>query len=100
SRRTGDAAAQPVNVPEGSKLTVRVVSRDPAEVTLASKDGVAALAAAAENPSAGSDEAIRSYEATLDRDATIAIRHSDKTTSYPLTVIEDRPPTIARGPLT
>jgi uncharacterized protein (TIGR02302 family) len=99
SRRTGDAATQPVNVPEGSKLTVRVVSRDPAEVTLATEDGVAALAAAAENPSAGSDEAIRSYEATLDRDATIAIRHGDKATSYPLTVIEDHPPTIARGPL-
>jgi uncharacterized protein (TIGR02302 family) len=100
SRRTGEAASQPVSVPEGSKLTVRVVSRDPAEVTLAAKAGVTALAPAAENPSAGSDEAIRSYEATLDRDATIAIRHADKTTSYPLTVIEDRPPTIARGPLT
>ena len=100
SRRTGDAAAEPVNVPEGSKLTVRVVSRDPAEVTLATKGAVAALPPAAENRTAESDEAIRSYETTLDRDATIAIKHAGKTTSYPLTVIEDRPPTIARGPLT
>ena len=34
---------EPVSVPEGSKLTVRVVSREAAEVTLASKSGVAAL---------------------------------------------------------
>ena len=100
SRRTGDAATQAVTAPEGSKLTVRVVSRDAAEVTLATKSGVAAIAPAAENPSGESDEAIRSYETTLDRDATVAIRHADKTTSYPLTIVEDRPPTIARGPLT
>jgi uncharacterized protein (TIGR02302 family) len=100
SRRTGDAANQPVSVPEGSKLTVRVVSREAADVTLASKSGVAALTPAAENPSSESDEAIRSYETTLDRDATVAIRHADKTTSYPLTIVEDNPPTIARGPLT
>jgi uncharacterized protein (TIGR02302 family) len=100
SRRTGDAATQPVSVPEGSKLTVRVVSRDAAEVTLATRSRVAALVPAAENPSGESDEAIRSYETTLDRDATVAIRHADNTTSYALTVVEDRPPTIARGPLT
>ena len=43
---------------------------------------------------------IRSYETVLDRDATVAIKHADGTTTYPLQVIEDRPPTIERGPLT
>ena len=36
--------AKPVSVPEGSKLTVRVVSRDPAEVTLQTAGGAQALA--------------------------------------------------------
>ena len=43
---------------------------------------------------------IRSYETVLDRHATVAIKHADGTTTYPLQVIEDRPPTIERGPLT
>ena len=43
--------AQPVSVPEGSKLTVRVVSRDAAEVTLETDGGAAALAPTGGEPS-------------------------------------------------
>lgn len=100
SRRTGPEAAQPVSVPEGSKLTVRVVSRDAAAVTLDAADGITALSPKAENPSGESEEVIRSYETALDRDATISIKQGEKTTAFPLRIIEDRPPTIARGPIT
>ena len=43
---------------------------------------------------------IRSYGAVLDRDATVAVAHAEGTRSFPITVIDDTPPTIARGPLT
>jgi uncharacterized protein (TIGR02302 family) len=100
SRRTGPESSQPVSVPETSKLTVRVVSRDAAEVTLQAGTSVTPLTPTAESRSADSEEVIRNYEAVLDRDATVAITHADGTTSYPLRIIEDKPPTIARGPLT
>ena len=100
SRRTDVAATQPVSVPEGSKLTVRIVSRDAAEVTLDTTGASTALAPKAENPSGESEEAIRSYETILDRDTTVGITHGDKATTYELKIIEDHPPTIARGPLT
>ena len=85
---TAEAAgspAKPVSVPEGSKLTVRVVSRDAAEVTLQTDSGRAALAPTAESRQAESNDVIRSYETVLDRDATVAVKHADGTTSYPLT---------------
>ncbi len=100
SRLTGAAAAEPVRVPEGSKLTVRVVSRDPAQVTIETKAGISALSPEAEGRSAESEDVIRSYEAELGRDARVAIAHADGETAYPIAVIEDRPPTIARGPVT
>jgi uncharacterized protein (TIGR02302 family) len=99
SRRSGAAAAQPVSVPEGSKLTVRVVSRDPAQVTVATEEGVSALAPEAEGRTAESEDVIRSYESVLLRDTTVAIAHAEGETAYPIVVIEDRPPTIERGPL-
>lgn len=91
---------KPVSVPEGSKLTVRVVSKDAAEVTLRTGAGATALAPKAESREADSEDVIRSYEAVLDRDATLAVKHADGTTSYALKIVEDRPPTITRGPLT
>ena len=44
SRRTGEAANEPVSVPEGSKLSIRVVSREPAQVTLETGGTPVALA--------------------------------------------------------
>jgi uncharacterized protein (TIGR02302 family) len=100
SRRTGEEARAPVTVPEGSKLTVRVVSRDAAQVTVESGASVVALAPTEESGPADSDEAIRSYEAVLARDSAIAVAHGDGATTYQVVVIGDQPPTIARGPLT
>lgn len=100
SRRTGDAAAAPVSVPEGSKVTVRVVSGAPAQVTLETTEGITALAPIDESRSTDSDDAIRGYEAVLTRDATVAVAHADGAASYPIAIVEDHPPTIARGPLT
>ncbi|MBA3518605.1 MAG: TIGR02302 family protein, partial [Rhizobiales bacterium] len=100
SRRTGEVAGEPVSVPEGSKLTVRVVSRQPAEVTVNAGGAATALAPKEESRAADSEDVIRSYEAILDQTATIGIADPDGTASYPVTVTEDRPPTIARGPLT
>src|SRR5688500_7192898 len=96
SRRVGTAAAEPVSVPEGSKLTVRIVSRDPVQVVVEGGDAPVALGPKEESRPAEAAEIVRSYEAVLDRDATIAIAHSDGTTSYSIKVVEDRPPTIAR----
>jgi uncharacterized protein (TIGR02302 family) len=98
--RRADAATEAVRVPEGSKLTVRVVSREPAQVTIESGGGIVALTPAEETQATDSDEAIRSYVATLDRDAIVAIGHSEGTTAYSVSVVDDRPPTIARGPVT
>ena len=104
SRRAGEAAATPVSVPEGSKLTVRIVSREPAEVSVETAAGAAPLAPDAEELPAGSvaasEETIRSYAALLDRDATLRIAHGGGAAAYPIAIVEDRPPTIARGPLT
>ncbi len=99
SRRT-DAATTPISVPEGSKLSVRVVSRDPTQVTLATAAGTDQLTPTVESRPGESDEVIRSYEAVVDQDATIAVADGDKTTSYAMRIIEDHPPTITRGPLT
>jgi uncharacterized protein (TIGR02302 family) len=98
--RRADAATAPVSVPEGSKLSVRVVSRDPTAVTLETAAGATALQPTGESRPEDSDEAIRSYEAVVDRDATIVVADGERKTSYAMRVVEDRPPTIARGPLT
>lgn len=100
SRRTGAAADAAVSVPEGSELTVRVVSRDPAQVTIESGGKPVALAPTEESPPGEGAESIRAYKAELDRDATIEIAHADGKTTYPVTVIEDKPPTVTRGPVT
>jgi len=100
SRRTGESASETVSVPEGSKLTVRVVSEEAPQISLESDGDATALAPKEENRSAEADEAIRSYEAVLDRNATLVIAHADGSQEYPVTVIEDRPPSITRGPLT
>ncbi|MGH6922440.1 MAG: TIGR02302 family protein [Propylenella sp.] len=100
SRRTGAAAAEPVTAPEGSKLTVRVVSRDPAQVTIESDGAIKGLAPKAEGRSEATEEVIRSYQSVLVSDATVRIAHADGETAYPIEVTEDRPPTIARGPMT
>ena len=99
SRRTGDVAAQPVSVPEGSTLTVRVVSNEPAQVTLDANGEITALAPEEEGRVAESEDVIRSYGAVLDRDATVGVAHADGETAYAITVVEDRPPTIERGPV-
>ena len=80
SRRTGEAATEPVSVPEGSKLTVRVVSREPAEVVAADRGGAQALAPGAESRQAGFERRDPQLRAVLDRDATVAIAHADGTT--------------------
>ncbi len=98
--RRPDAVTTPVNVPEGSKLSVRVVSRDPTQVTLATAAATAQLTPTVESRPGESDEVIRSYEAVVDQDATIAVADGDKKTAYAMRIIEDRPPTITRGPLT
>ena len=100
SRLTGDAATAPVSAPEGSTLTVRVVSREPAVVTVETPAGITALSPAEESRAADSEDVIRSYVAVLDRNATVAIAHAEGTTAWPVTIVEDHPPTIVRGPLT
>ena len=54
-----------------------------------------ALAPAEEARAADSDEVIRSYEIGARPRRHRRDRHAEGTTSYPLSVIEDRPPTIA-----
>ncbi len=98
--RRAEATTEPVSVPEGSKLSVRVVSRNPADVTLTTGAGTLALAPTVESRPAETDEVIRSYETMLDQNATVAIADGKDTTSYAVNIIEDRPPTITRGPLT
>ncbi len=98
--RRDDAAAAPISVPEGSKLSVRVVSRAPTQVTLANAAGANALTPTVESRPGESDDVIRSYEAVVDQDATVEIAEGETKTSYVMHIIEDRPPTIARGPLT
>ena len=99
SRRT-DATTAPVSVPEGSKLSVRVVSRDPTNVTLAAAGETSALTPTVESRPGESDDVIRGYEAVLDQDAAVAILDGKDTTTYAIRIIEDHPPTISRGPLT
>jgi uncharacterized protein (TIGR02302 family) len=99
SRQAGEVAAGPVSVPEGSKLTVRVVSKDPAIVTVDTGEPAAVLPVKEESRAADSGEAIRSYDAVLDRDATVTIADADGAATYSVTVTEDHPPTVARGPL-
>ncbi len=99
SRRT-DATTAPVSVPEGSKLSVRVVSRDPTNVTLAAAGETSALTPTVESRPGESDDVIRGYEAVLDQDATVAILDGKDATTYAIRIIEDHPPTITRGPLT
>jgi uncharacterized protein (TIGR02302 family) len=102
SRRADEAAAGAITVPEGSKLTVRVVSTEPVEVTVTTAQTATALPPAGESQPAaeGEGETIRSYEAVLDRDASVEVAHADGTQTYTVAVSEDRPPTITRGPLT
>jgi uncharacterized protein (TIGR02302 family) len=98
--RRDDASTTPLSVPEGSKLSVRVVSRDPTNVTLTSSAEATALTPTVESRPGESDEIIRSYEAVLDQDATVAVVDGQSTTSYAIRIIEDHPPTITRGQLT
>jgi uncharacterized protein (TIGR02302 family) len=100
SRRSGEAATTPVSVPEGSTLSIRVVSREPATVTLDQATGALALSPTEESTAAGSEDVIRAYEAMLGGDTTVSIAHADGETAYRIAVIDDKPPTIARGPLT
>ncbi len=99
SRLSGETLTAPVSVPEGSKLTVRVVSREPAEVRVETADSAIPLTPNEDTPPAEGREAILSYEAVLDRDAAVVIADSDRTAEYAVTVIDDLPPTISRGPL-
>ena len=99
SRRSGQLAAEPVLVPEGSKLTVRVVSREAAQVTVETAEGIVVLAPEPAGAPSESGDVIRSYETLLGRDSTVAVAHADGTTAYPITIVEDHPPTIVRGPL-
>jgi hypothetical protein len=100
SRLTGETLTEPVSVPEGSKLTVRVVSREPAQVSVQTAEADTALSPREDAPIAPEgQEAILSYEAVLDRTATVVIADSDRMAEYPVTVIDDLPPTVSRGPL-
>jgi uncharacterized protein (TIGR02302 family) len=98
--RRADVATEPVSVPEGSKLSVRVVSRDPTEVTLATGASSTKLTPTVESRPGEADDVIRGYEAVVDQDATVTIADRGATTSYAMRIIEDHPPTITRGPLT
>lgn len=100
SRGEGQEAAGAIRVPEGSRLTVRTVSREPVQVALQGDGDVSALAAAGETRAADSGDTIRTYETALDRDVVLAVTDGEGTATYPLDVIEDRPPTVARGPVT
>ncbi len=100
SRRTGAAAAEAVSAPEGSTLTVRVVSREPAQITVDSGGAMMALTPDEEGRAEDSEDVIRSYSAVLNRDSTVAIAHTNGETTYRIVVVEDRPPTIERGPMT
>jgi len=101
SRREDNSG--PVSVPEGSKLSVRVVSRDPTTVTLTTAAGANTLTPTAESRPGESSDVIRGYESVLDQDATVAIaegKEGKDPTSYAIKIVEDRPPTIERGELT
>lgn len=101
SRRDPALRGEPVRVPEGSKLSVRIVSEEAASVTFSASGEERILAAQGGSGAAPADsEAIRSYAAILDRDGTLAVAHANGTVSYPIVVIDDAPPTIARGPMT
>lgn len=100
SRRTGAAASAPISAPEGSTLTVRVVSREPVQVMLESGGAMTALAPDSEGRAEESEDVIRSYGAVLDRDATVSIAHGGGEAAYRIAIVEDRPPTIERGPVT
>ena len=105
SRLDPTTRSEPIRVPEGSKLTVRVVSREAANVTYTTGGGEHILAA--EGPAEGmadaapaEAEAIRSYSAVLDQDGALAIAHANGTETYPIAVLDDTPPTITRGEMT
>ncbi|MYZ49941.1 TIGR02302 family protein [Propylenella binzhouense] len=108
SRRAADDTG-PVRVPEGSKLTVRLVAAGEPEVILEDANGANRLAEAegdparravpASAPSAAPAEGgrIRTYAAVLGTDAVVRVRHGKGETAYAIAVIDDRPPTIRRG---
>ncbi|MGQ7791698.1 TIGR02302 family protein [Faunimonas sp. B44] len=103
--RRAEAPGEPVSVPEGSKLTVRVVSDGAPDVTLRDTAGARTLAEAgdpgAAGPGAGTTgERIRTYAATLATDTSISVRHGGSEALYPVKVVEDRPPSIERGEMT
>jgi uncharacterized protein (TIGR02302 family) len=100
SHRDPAASAEAVSVPEGSRLTVRVVSADPAKVTVAAGASQVELAPKEESRAAGAADAIRSYETVLDRDSVITVAEGHDTTTYQVGVVEDHPPSVARGPMT
>ncbi|HEX2257099.1 MAG TPA: TIGR02302 family protein, partial [Afifellaceae bacterium] len=102
SRRDGRGDA--VAVPESSRLTVRVVSDEPPEVAVETPAGSEALDPeedqAAASAAAAPGGAIRSYRAELGQDGAVVIRNGGEETRYVFSIIEDRPPTISRGPVT
>jgi uncharacterized protein (TIGR02302 family) len=109
SRRLASGEATSVSVPEDSALTVRVVSEDLAEIIVETASGSQtiepadpAAATPAASPSAGptGGETIRTYRTALTSAATITVRHGRAETQYIVDVIEDRPPTVARGEVT
>ncbi len=102
SRRSATEDQAPVSVPQDSALTVRVVSRDAAEIIIETASGSQILepaeptaSGASGDPSGG--ETIRTYRTALISPATITIRHGGAETKYVVTVVEDRPPTVTRG---
>ncbi|WP_224405716.1 TIGR02302 family protein [Afifella sp. IM 167] len=108
----GEATSgEPVSVPQGSKLTIRVVSREAPQVSLDTAGEVSMLSsdaaeAAGEAPAAQGEkakaapkaaDAIRSYSAILETDGSVAIAAGSSGARYAFRIIPDRPPTISRG---
>ncbi|MDQ0325716.1 uncharacterized protein (TIGR02302 family) [Rhodopseudomonas julia] len=120
SESAGKSTGEVVRVPQGSRLTVRVASSEPAVVTLDGPGGPMALAAdddgdasqpgaqpQAAAPAAGAnkagsrnEQAIRSYTTTLESDGSVSVEAGRASEHYAFRIIPDRPPTIRRGEVT
>ncbi|WP_177176806.1 TIGR02302 family protein [Faunimonas pinastri] len=105
--RAGETATdRPVVVPQGSKLTVRVVSSRTPDVTLETGGKPVILPAAGNDADAQptsdnrstADNPIRTYSSALDKNSTIHIAARGTDVRYPLSVLPDHPPTIAWDP--
>jgi len=113
SQGEASEGAGSVSVPQGSKLTVRVVSREAPQVSLDMGGEVTMLSADAGNAPGAADEngetaeagrneaeAIRSYSAKLEADGAVAVAAGSGDARYAFRIIPDRPPTITRGAVT